>query len=206
MRGQSQYTEPVDPQKKIKNFAVYKQSLPTYSSMQAGPGLNSSCSMNAKHLVLTMSFLGLQCLNSKNIAVPSNERQETTTKKLNYEEKDFLTISTSRKKDTFDSLELACVEGAGYVLWLGFTFSLVRTRVHEICPFALTKAAATTQVNLEQLCAHSQVQSNCQKGCGGWFVFLKPLSVVNWFDQEAISFGHLFWSVLYLCLPHFKAI
>ena len=27
--------------------------------------------------------------------------------------KDFLTISTAQKKDTFDSLELACVEGAG---------------------------------------------------------------------------------------------
>ena len=65
---------------KNKNFAVYKQNLPTYSSMQAGPGLNSSCSMNAKHLVLTMSFLGLKCLNSKNIAVPSNEIQETTKK------------------------------------------------------------------------------------------------------------------------------
>ena len=32
---------------------------------------------------------------------------------FNYEEKDFLTISTAQKKDTFDSLELACVEGAG---------------------------------------------------------------------------------------------
>ena len=45
--------------KKILILSVYKQNLPTYSSMQAGPGLNSSCSMNAKHLVLTMSFLGL---------------------------------------------------------------------------------------------------------------------------------------------------
>ena len=47
------------PTKKILIFSIYKQNLPTYSSMQAGPGLNSSCSMNAKHLVLTMSFLGL---------------------------------------------------------------------------------------------------------------------------------------------------
>ena len=43
--------EPVDPQKKSQT------SL--FSSMQAGSGLNSSCSMNSKHLVLTMSFLGL---------------------------------------------------------------------------------------------------------------------------------------------------
>ena len=41
--------------KTISNFSVYKLNLPTYSSMQVGPGLNSSCSMNSKHLVLMMS-------------------------------------------------------------------------------------------------------------------------------------------------------
>ena len=178
MRGQSYYTEPVDPQKN-KNFAVYKQNLPTYSSMQAGPGLNSSCSMNAKHLVLTMSFLGLQCLNSKNIAVPSNERQHKTTKKytvLIMKKKIFLPFQQLKRKTPSIALNQpawnALVKFFGQVLCSPF----VRARVHEISPFSLTK------------------QAHFRRGVVagrlvGWFVFLKFLSIINWLDQEAIAFG-----------------
>ena len=47
----------------------------THSSMQAEPGLNSSCSINTKHSVLTMSVLGLLCLNTENAALPRTKKQ-----------------------------------------------------------------------------------------------------------------------------------
>ena len=46
----------------------------TYNSRHAGPASISSISMNVQHLVLIRFFFGLKCLNSKNIAVPRNNR------------------------------------------------------------------------------------------------------------------------------------
>ena len=143
--------------------------------------------MNQKHLVLTMSFLGLWCLNSKNIAVPSHEGQDKKQKIiLLMRKKVFLLFQFQHLKRKTRSIAL------NQPTWKALIKFLVRFYVLSSCVRAFTKflLALTKQ-------AHSKVWPDCQKGCCGlqagrlvcWFVFLKFLSIINWLDQEAIAFG-----------------